>query len=301
LLFATNSTLVLEPLLHTNVGYDPQRDFAPITLTTEVSYLLVVPSTSRIKDLAGLLADASSRPGAVTYASWGLGSTAHLLGEMFKAATKVDIVHVPYKGEGPALMDLIGGQVSMMFGSSVGSAIHVHAGKLRALAVANTAQTPGMNRAAAITYARVGAEKLWAGTVVIHPNAKTGAHHHGPVERVIYVVHGRARMRGAIASSTSLRRAGRFHLCASVRAAPGDQRGSGRTARVRAGAERPATRGREPRHRAGRAAGVRGVGGLDPSAARSDHPLSVSPRAACSALPGLVYPSPPDESARRSN
>src|ERR1700709_836473 len=60
---------------------------------------------------------------------------------------------------------------------------------------ANTAQTPGMNRAAAITRARAGAEKLWAGTVVIHPRAKTGAHHHGPVESVIYVVSGRARMR----------------------------------------------------------------------------------------------------------
>src|SRR5208337_969450 len=59
----------------------------------------------------------------------------------------------------------------------------------------NTAQTPSMNRAAAITYARVGAEKLWAGTVVIGPMAKTGAHHHGPVESVIYVVSGRARMR----------------------------------------------------------------------------------------------------------
>src|SRR5256885_2022785 len=59
----------------------------------------------------------------------------------------------------------------------------------------NTAQTPGMNRAAAITNARTGAEKLWAGTVVIHPKAKTGAHHHGPVESVIYVVSGKARMR----------------------------------------------------------------------------------------------------------
>ena len=59
----------------------------------------------------------------------------------------------------------------------------------------NTAQTPGMNRAAAITHARAGAEQLWAGTVVIHPKAKTGAHHHGPLESVIYVVKGRARMR----------------------------------------------------------------------------------------------------------
>jgi uncharacterized RmlC-like cupin family protein len=67
----------------------------------------------------------------------------------------------------------------------------VHAGALDI----NTPQTPGMNRAAAVTYARAGAEKLWAGTVVIHPKAKTGAHHHGPVESVIYVVSGKARMR----------------------------------------------------------------------------------------------------------
>jgi uncharacterized RmlC-like cupin family protein len=67
----------------------------------------------------------------------------------------------------------------------------VHAGELDT----NTAQTPGMNRAAAVTYARAGAEKIWAGTVVIHPKAKTGAHHHGPVESVIYVVSGRARMK----------------------------------------------------------------------------------------------------------
>ena len=67
----------------------------------------------------------------------------------------------------------------------------VHADSLDA----NTAQTPGMSRAAAITHARTGAEKLWAGTVVIHPNAKTGAHHHGPVESVIYVISGQARMR----------------------------------------------------------------------------------------------------------
>src|SRR5215203_7069939 len=67
----------------------------------------------------------------------------------------------------------------------------VHANELDV----NTAQTPGMNRAAAITHARMGAEKLWAGTVVIHPKAKTGAHHHGAVESVIYVVSGRARMR----------------------------------------------------------------------------------------------------------
>ena len=71
----------------------------------------------------------------------------------------------------------------------------------------NTPQTAGMNRAAAINYARAGAEKLWAGTVVIHPKAKTGAHHHGPVESVIYVVSGRARIGGVIVSNSLPKRA----------------------------------------------------------------------------------------------
>ena len=69
----------------------------------------------------------------------------------------------------------------------------------------NTAQTPGMNRAAAINFARAGAQKIWAGTVTIHPNAKTGAHHHGSLESVIYVLKGRARMRWESASNTSPR------------------------------------------------------------------------------------------------
>ena len=140
LLFGTNSALVIEPLVHSDVGYDPQRDFAPITLTTEVSYVLVVPSTSRAKDVAGLLAEARGLSGAMTYGSWGMGSTGHLLGEMLRMAAHIDIVHVPYKGEGPALIDLIGGQVSMMFGSSPSAAPHIQAGKLRALAVVRSSR-----------------------------------------------------------------------------------------------------------------------------------------------------------------
>ena len=89
----------------------------------------------------------------------------------------------------------------------------------------NTAQTPGMDRKAAINFARVGAQKLWAGTVHIHANAKTGAHHHGPLESVIYVVKGRARMRwGERLEFTAEAGPGRLHLRAAVRAAPGDQR-----------------------------------------------------------------------------
>ena len=134
----------------------------------------------------------------------------------------------------------------------------------------NTAQTPGMDRQAAITFARTGAQKLWAGTVHIHPNAKTGAHHHGPLESVIYVVKGRARMRWGDRSRVHRRgRPGRLHLRAAVRAAPGDQREPHRDAGVRAGAQRRAGGGGQPRHRAGRAAGGRGVGRSDASGALS--------------------------------
>ena len=102
---------------------------------------------------------------------------------------------------------------------------------------ANTAQTPGMNRAAAISHARCGAEKLWAGTVVIHAKAKTGAHHHGPVESVIYVVSGKARMRW------------------------GDRL---RTTILRAGALRPGAGGRQPGYPGGRKTGAGALGGQHP-------------------------------------
>ena len=89
----------------------------------------------------------------------------------------------------------------------------------------NTAQTPGMDRAAAINFARVGAQKIWAGTVKIHANAKTGAHHHGALESVIYVLKGRARMRwGDQLEYVAEAGSRRLHLRAALRAAPGDQR-----------------------------------------------------------------------------
>src|SRR5437667_5473690 len=130
----------------------------------------------------------------------------------------------------------------------------------------NTAQTPGMNRAAAITNARAGAEKLWAGTVVIHPKAKTGAHHHGPVESVIYVVSGRARMRWGD-KLEFVAEAGRLHLRAALRPAPGNQRERRSTALMRARPERPGTRGGEPRYSGGREARGGALGGQHSSGA----------------------------------
>lgn len=135
LLFGSISTLVLEPVLRTNVGFDPQRDFAPITVVSEMPFLIVVSSSGATKSIADLLASARKQSGALTYASWGPGSAGHLLGEMLSSIAGIKILHVPYKGEAPAMMDLMGGQVSMMFVSSLAAMPHVRAGKLRALAV----------------------------------------------------------------------------------------------------------------------------------------------------------------------
>src|SRR3982074_3177758 len=112
----------------------------------------------------------------------------------------------------------------------------------------NTAQTPGMNRAAAITQARAGAEKLWAGTVVIHPKAKTGAHHHGEVESVIYVVSGRARMRwGERLEFMAQGGPGDFISRPPVVPPPGDHPPPGRPAVVRRRTQRTGAGRRQPR------------------------------------------------------
>src|SRR5262252_5767829 len=118
----------------------------------------------------------------------------------------------------------------------------------------NTPQTAGMTRAAAITHARTGAHKLWAGTVTIHPHARTGAHHHGDLESVIYVVRGRARMRWGD-HLEYVAEAGPLYLCAAVRAAPGDQCQSGRGTGLCAGTQWTGADRRESGHRACRSTG----------------------------------------------
>ena len=129
----------------------------------------------------------------------------------------------------------------------------------------NTPQTPGMDRAAAITHARAGAEKLWAGTVVIHPKAKTGAHHHGPVESVIYVVSGKARMRWG-ENLEFMPRPGRGTSSTSaLRTAPGDQRERHRAALLRALSQRTgAGRGQPAGLAGGRETGGSPLGGRSP-------------------------------------
>src|SRR5689334_9294136 len=129
--------------LFSKLGYDPIRDFAPVSLIMEAEGLLVLHPSVPVRTVKELIALARARPGQLSYASAGNGTAAHLSGELFKSMAKVDMVHVPYKGNVPAITDLIAGQTSLLFATMPTVLPHAKAGKLRALA------TIGASRAAA--------------------------------------------------------------------------------------------------------------------------------------------------------
>jgi tripartite-type tricarboxylate transporter receptor subunit TctC len=140
----TQSGLVLNTLAKKSLPYDPVRDLAPISmLFTSPLYFVVNPSVPA-KTVKELIALAQAKPGKLTFASIGPGSSLHLAGEMFRTQAKVDILHVPYKGSSPAMTDLLGGQVDMMFEGGVSSLPHVRSGKLRALATTGRKRTEAM-------------------------------------------------------------------------------------------------------------------------------------------------------------
>lgn len=125
------------PALHSKLPYDTMKDFASVTLVALLPSILVVHPSLPVKSTRDLLAFARSRPGQLNYGSAGLGSANHLTMEMFKSATGLAAVHIAYKGGGPALTDLLGGQIPMMFITIPPAIPHVRAGKLRALAVSS--------------------------------------------------------------------------------------------------------------------------------------------------------------------
>jgi tripartite-type tricarboxylate transporter receptor subunit TctC len=133
ILLAHSGALVINPHMYDNPGYDTLKDFAPVTRGTETPYILVlhpsVPARS-MKELAQL---AKQHPGKLTFASTSAGP--QLMGELFRLTTKTDMVHVPYKGAGPAVIDLLGGHVGIMFSVPTSVAPHIRSGKLRALSV----------------------------------------------------------------------------------------------------------------------------------------------------------------------
>ena len=125
--------LAQNPVLQANPGYDPLRDFAPVTLLATSVFALVVNNAVPVKNVQELIALAKAKPGTLNYASAGNGSSLHLAAEIFKHATATNIVHVPYKGTTPAFTDLIAGQVQMTLTTMPAALPHVRSGKARAL------------------------------------------------------------------------------------------------------------------------------------------------------------------------
>ena len=133
--------MAVAPHVMKDLPYDPQRDIAPITMGVVFPNVIVVYSGVPAKTLAEFVALAKQKPGKLTYGSSGVGSAGHLAGELFKERAGIDVLHVPYKGGGPAMIDLIGGRLDMYVGVPSTVAPHVDAGQLRALATTGAKRT----------------------------------------------------------------------------------------------------------------------------------------------------------------
>jgi tripartite-type tricarboxylate transporter receptor subunit TctC len=141
LVLGYTGTLAIGPSLYKNVGYDPRKDFAPIGLIGNAPNSLVVNPSFPAKTMAELIAYAKANPGTVNFGSAGAGTASHITGEYFAATAGIKLVHIPYKGTGPALTDLLGGHIPMAFAPIPASHANVAAGKLRALAVTSTTRS----------------------------------------------------------------------------------------------------------------------------------------------------------------
>jgi tripartite-type tricarboxylate transporter receptor subunit TctC len=135
LLVTSSAPIVINPSLYKQMPFDPQKDLAPITNLLRVPLILAVHPSVPAKNLQELIAYINSQKGKVQYASAGNGTPQHLTGELFKATAKVDMIHVPYKGSAPAITDLIGGHVPIMFDSAIAILPHIKGGKVKAIAI----------------------------------------------------------------------------------------------------------------------------------------------------------------------
>jgi tripartite-type tricarboxylate transporter receptor subunit TctC len=134
----------IAPSMYPKLDYSLEGDFAPVGLISSVPQVVVVnPQRVPVADLKGLIDFMKKNPGKLNYGSAGNGTSHHLAGELFKLQTKTFITHIPYRGAGPALQDLIGGQIDLMFDGLGSSATHIKSGRIKALAVAGTKRAPG--------------------------------------------------------------------------------------------------------------------------------------------------------------
>jgi len=144
LLLTTTAIYAILPNLRKNLPYDPVRDFVPITRIATASNVLVVNNELPVKDIAELVKLAKEKPGALNYASAGVGTPAHLAGEMLNLLADIKVVHVPYKGAAPALADVIGGNAQYIITSPLAAGAHMNGGRVRALATTGTQRNPSL-------------------------------------------------------------------------------------------------------------------------------------------------------------
>ena len=144
LLMSSNAALVTNPHLYKRLGFDPLNDFSPISVVAKAGPVLVVHPSVPARNVKELIALAKSRPGQLNFGSGGRGTPAHVAGEIFKAATAINIIHVPYKGGILAVTDLVGGQIAMVFSDMVPAVPQIKGGKLRALAVTSEQRSPAI-------------------------------------------------------------------------------------------------------------------------------------------------------------
>jgi tripartite-type tricarboxylate transporter receptor subunit TctC len=155
-------SLAVSPHMVAKIGYDPLRDLAPITMAVVFSNVIVVHPSFPAKTLAEFVQLAKASPGKITYGSSGIGGTGHLAGELFAQTAGIEITHVAYKGGAPAMQDLLGGQIPVIFGTPVSTLPHIKAGKIRAIA------TTGLTRAAILPDVPTVAESGYPGFEAIN-------------------------------------------------------------------------------------------------------------------------------------
>jgi tripartite-type tricarboxylate transporter receptor subunit TctC len=141
-LLAMANTFVSTPAVMSSAGYDPVAEFAGVSMLVRVPNIVVVPANSPSHTVLELIAAAKAKPGEISYATAGPGSVGHMAAERFSRHVGLQLLHVPYKGNAPAQVDLLGGRVAMMFDQVSTSGVHIKSGRLRALAVTSTTRSP---------------------------------------------------------------------------------------------------------------------------------------------------------------
>ena len=175
--------------LYARLAYDPVKDFAPVSLVASTPNILVVQPALAVKTVSELVALARAKPGTLNYPSAGLGSSSHLAGELFDSIAAVKMVHIPYKGGGPALTDLLGGQVQLMFATMPAAMPHVRSGKLRAVAVTSAKRSQAMPELPTIGETLTGYEaSTWYGVLAPARTPRTVvAALHGEIAKILGV------------------------------------------------------------------------------------------------------------------